>query len=82
MKTYKKLTELNPPKHPSCGTITCYYGESPWVDNKPYGFIEVADCMGKIRLHMAKRDKKKDLIYKAKKLRDALNDYIDYLEKI
>ena len=80
-KTYKKLTELNPKNHPSTGQIICYTGRGPWNPNDEFNFVEMSACEHKIRLHKIELDTDKDWIAKLKRLRDALNHYIDFLEK-
>lgn len=80
-KSYKKTTELNSNKSPSTGSVTAFCGKSPWPKAiKEYMFLEIADCHSKARLHISQIDKKEDFIKKMKKLRNAIDDYIMFLE--
>lgn len=81
IKQFKAHTELNPPTSPSTGSITCYHGESAWKGWKdPYMFMDIADCNGKVRLHLTQKETKKDFIKKVRKLRNALDEYLEFLE--
>lgn len=81
MPTYKKTTELNDSNKPSTGMVTAYAGKSPWPKAiKEYYFLEVSDCHSKVRLHNSQIDTKKDFIKKLRKLRNAIDKFIDYLE--
>ncbi len=81
MKQFKQVTELNKGSHPSTGQITCYAGKSPWHTRDDLYYVEVQDCHHKVRLHRCDIDSKKDFIKKLKKMRDALNSFIAFLEK-
>ncbi len=80
MKTYKQLTELNRRGHPSTGQIICYAGYGPWNAADDNKFIEISSCDQKIRLHKVGVDSDKQWIAKMKKLRDAVDKYIQFLE--
>lgn len=78
---YCKRTWLNPSDSPSTGSIVCYAGDLEWRDGvDPSYFVEVADCHGKVRVHMSCQDTKEDYIAKVRSMRDALTDYLTYLE--
>ena len=81
MEVYKQTKELNSKKSPSTGSCTAFYGKSPWKGFKsPYMFFEVSDCSSKVRLHNSQIDKPKDFLSKMKRLRNELDNFIDFLE--
>lgn len=69
---------LNPESSASTGSIAGYWGESPFetTSENPYVFLEIADCHGKVRLHMSDVDTKEDFIEKLTKLRDFVDSFI------
>lgn len=80
-RTYKVTTALNSKDSPSTGMVTAYSGRSPWPKEiKHYMYLEIQDCHSKIRLHNSQIDTMSDFIKKMRRLRDALNDYIEHLE--
>lgn len=82
-KKFKKTTELNGKNSPSTGSCTAFYGKSPWKEFKGnYMFFEVADCSSKVRLHNSQIDSKKDFIAKMKRLRNELDNFIDFLDDL
>ncbi len=81
MPTYKSVKPLNSKTSPSTGTSVAFYGKSPWKQMKgPYMFFEVSDCSSKVRLHNSQIDKPKDFLSKMKRLRNELDNFIDFLE--
>jgi len=83
MGKYNKRVFLNQENSSSTGSIVCFDGEikrSGDGRSRRYSFVEIADCQVKARLHRAYGDRAEDYIGKIKKMKNALSDYLDYLQ--
>jgi len=80
---YAKRLWLNKESSPSTGSVAAYRGEMMFGDNlkRQTAFLELADCHGKIRLHVSPMDTMEEFIVKMEKLRDFVDDFITYLDK-
>ena len=83
-KNFVRRVWLNPPDHPSSGSVVCFDGFPAWSQDEPktIAFLEVSDCHSKIRLHQSDLDTKAVFTEKVKKLRDTLNEFLAHLEKV
>ena len=81
MSNFKIEKFLNDSDSPSSASVVAYCGKAPWKRHKKdYLYFELADCNGKVRLHMSDLDTEKDFIRKLEKLGGALGDYINHLK--
>ena len=83
-KYYNKRTWLNPIESDSTGSVVAFDGEVTDLDTGkkyPQTFLEVADCRGKVRLHLTSDDTKEMFIEKMEKLRDEVELFINHLKK-
>ncbi len=72
---------LNGESSASTGSAVGYCGPSPFIgDDAFYTFLEVADCHGKIRLHKASTEDKKDFVAKLRSLSKLASDFANALE--
>ena len=76
---YNERTWLNSKDSSFTGSIVCFDGETK--QSYYTRFVEVSDCHSKIRLHQDLTGNYDDWVNKIKTMRDALNDYINYLEQ-
>jgi hypothetical protein len=82
MREYSNRQWLNPEGHPSTGSIVAYHGKAPWKNNKKQTkmtILEISDCHEKVRLHRGDTDSMEEFIWKMKKLRDVVDEFIDHL---
>ena len=83
---YKKITNLNQEESPNCAILCCYNGKEFYQENgrpheKVIRFVDLACDEAKARICEEMFDTPKDYLAKVIKMRDALNDYINHLEK-
>jgi hypothetical protein len=69
---------LNPKGSPSTGSVVTFDGVEQG-DEKTYSFLELADCRGKIRLHMADYDTKIEYAEKMELLAKTVQKFADHL---
>ena len=83
-KSYNKRTWLNKPSSPSTGSIVAFHGPAKYSRKEAdiWTWLEISDCTFKIRLHKTNDDTLKDFVNKLKKLRNAVDDFIKFLEKL
>lgn len=77
---YKSETWLNTQDSPSTGSIVCYDGDIEYTEGEsPCVFIEIADCHGKIRLHLSHTDEPTQFIDKIDKMINSLERFREHL---
>jgi len=72
---------LNAAPSPATGTIVAYDGPSNWDLAERHAFLEIADCHGKVRLHMSKGDSVQDFVKKMRILSEVTAQFAAYLEE-
>lgn len=79
---YTERQWLNKPGSHSTGSIAVFDGPHSWGERKDVwtSWIEVKDCYGGIRLHMAYDDSRDDFIDKVKTMRDVLDRFLTHLQ--
>lgn len=77
--TYADRQWLNPPGHASTGAVAAYHGPSPWSPAERMTYLEIADCHGKIRLHLAATDTLDDFADKMDVLAAAASRFAEHL---
>ena len=83
MIQYNKRTWLNPDGNPSTASVVSFVGKTKWRDDLPpfdNYYLEIADCNTKIRLHKTAEETKEEWVAKLRKLRNHLDEYLQYLE--
>ena len=79
---YVRRLWLNDETSASTGSVCAYSGQAHWTkDEYKTSFLEVSDCHSKIRLHLAPHDTDQQFIDKMIKLRNFIDDFINYLQK-
>ena len=84
---YKKITNLQTnPNSPNCAILCCYNGKEFYQENgrpreKVIRFVDLACDEAKARICEEQFDTPKDYLGKVKIMRDALNEYIEHLER-
>lgn len=82
MKTFNLRKWLNDKSTSSTGSVVAYSGPSPWKNVKGRTtFLEVADCHEAVRLHQCDKETTQQFIRKMKRLRNAVDKFISFLEK-
>ena len=78
---YNRREWLNDEKSASTGNVVAFDGIIHW-DGRPIRrtFLQVSDCNNSIRLHVTEDDTEQDFINKMIKLRDVIDDFIQYLK--
>ncbi|MFW6219330.1 MAG: hypothetical protein ACOC33_00550 [bacterium] len=75
---------LTPENEPSTSTVVSWAGEVQWngrQDGKEnLFFVEISNCHEKARLHRTYEMTKADWINQIKKLRNHLDEYLNFLE--
>ena len=75
---------LTPENEPSTSTVVSWAGEVKWSSSQDSKedlyFIEVANCHEKARLHKTYEMTVDEWKRQVKKLRDHLNEYLQFLE--
>ena len=80
---YNRRIWLNKEDSPSTGNLVCFDGMTTWRGEEIRNtFLQVSDCSWSIRLHKIEDDSTEDFIDKLKLLRDEVDNFISYLEKI
>lgn len=78
---YVRRLWLNDETSPSTGSVCAYNGQAHWTkDDLKTSFLEVADCHCKVRLHKTEIDTNQQFIDKMIKLRNFIDDFINYLQ--
>jgi len=84
MKNYSVREWLNGEGSSSTGSVVAFKGEANWgfkdVPAKT-SFLEIADCTNKVRLHQSRYDTNVKFLFKMKKLKNVLDDFITHLEE-
>ena len=81
---YNKRTWLNAADDSSTGSIVIFDGVPNWSkEGERTAFVELSDCHCKVRIHKGRFEEDADRAFRRKviKLRDELNEYLDYLDK-
>lgn len=84
MTTYCKKEFLTKGNEPSTSTVVSFSGLIQWGKNeKPehVSFLEISSCHEKARLHRTYEMTADDWILQVEKLRDHINDYLDFLSE-
>lgn len=82
MTGYSQREWLNKEGSPSTGNVVAFDGFIKWEDKQiRRTFLQVSDCYQSIRLHMTEDDTTQDFISKMEKLRNVIDDFIDYLKE-
>lgn len=72
---------LNDINSPQTGNIVAYDGDLEFNDGLHHStFLSISDCHSTIRLHKSEYDTEGEFIKKMKKLRGAIDNFIEYLE--
>ena len=81
-KTTKPLVDLTK-QNSSTASITCYYGDATYLNrgSENIGFVEIADCRGKIEIHKQSKESFADYYDKLKTLQKELEAYIKWLDE-
>lgn len=82
MTTYCKKEFLTKENEPSTSTVVSFSGLIQWGKNdkpEPLSFLEISSCHEKARLHRTYEMTPGDWILQVEKLRDHINDYLDFL---
>ena len=81
-KTTRPLVDLTK-QNSSTASITCYYGDVTYVrrGSETTGFVEIADCRGKVEIHQQHKEVFADYYDKLKTLQAELDAYIKWLDK-
>lgn len=78
---YSKRMWLNREDSPSTGSVAAYRGSMPvGSGTRRTAFLEVADCHGKVRLHVTPMDTMNDFISKMEALRDFIDQFVTFLK--
>ena len=83
-KTYCKKEFLTKENEPSTSTVVSFSGLIQWGRNdkpEPLSFLEISSCHEKARLHRTYEMTAGDWILQVEKLRDHINDYLDFLSE-
>ena len=81
--TYCKKEFLTDSPEPSTSTIVSFYGDIKWSKDESGGnvsFLEISSCHERARLHRTYDMTEQDWIKQVKKLRDHINEYLEFLE--
>ena len=82
MKYHKRLW-LNAKHSFSSGSVVAFHGRVDFGGQRgksTESFLEIADCHGKVRLHRASYDSKRDFARKLRKLAAVAIEFADALE--
>lgn len=66
-------------------SVVAFFGPSPWNEeeaNRKVMFLEISDCHGKIKLHKGEKETIKHFITKLEKLRNEIDKFISFLNKL
>ena len=81
---YNKRVWLNDRRSFSSGSVIAFHGPVDFGGQRGVStesYIEIADCHGKVRLHRANYDSRKDFVRKLRKLAAVASQFADALEK-
>lgn len=81
--TYCKKEFLTDSPEPSTSTVVSFYGDIKWSKDEAGGnvsFLEISSCHERARLHRTYDMTEKDWISQIRKLRDHINEYLEFLE--
>ena len=81
--TYCKKEFLTDSPEPSTSTVVSFYGDIKWSKDESGGnvsFLEISSCHERARLHRTYDMTEQDWIKQVKKLRDHINEYLEFLE--
>ena len=81
--TYCKKEFLTDPPEPSTSTVVSFYGDIKWSKDEAGGnvsFLEISSCHERARLHRTYDMSEQDWIDQVKRLRDHINEYLEFLE--
>lgn len=84
-KTYCKKEFLTDSPEPSSSSVVSFYGEIKWGKDTEGGnvsFLEISSCHEKARLHKTFEMSDEDWLNQVRKLRNHINEYINFLEKV
>ena len=82
MTSYCKKEFLTKENEPSTSTVVSFSGLIQWGKNdkpEPLSFLEISSCHEKARLHRTYEMTADDWILQVEKLRDHINDYLEFL---
>ena len=82
-KTYCKKEFLTDSPEPSTSTVVSFYGNIKWSKDEAGGnvsFLEISSCHERARLHKTYEMTEQDWITQVKRLRDHINEYLEFLE--
>lgn len=72
---------LNGIDSPQIGNVVAYDGDLEFNDGSHHSiFLSISDCHSTIRLHKSEYDTEEEFIKKLKRLRGAIDDFIEHLE--
>ena len=81
--TYCKKEFLTDSPEPSISTVVSFYGDIKWSKDESGGnvsFLEISSCHERARLHRTHEMTEQDWIDQVKRLRDHINEYLEFLE--
>ena len=81
--TYCKKEFLTDSPEPSTSTVVSFYGDIKWSKDESGGnvsFLEISSCHERARLHRTHEMTEQDWIDQVKRLRDHINEYLEFLE--
>lgn len=81
MKWCKKEFLTDSPE-PSTSSVVSFCGEMQWGKSdkpEPLSFLEISDCHEKVRLHRTYEMTIAEWTAQVKRLRDHINEYLDFL---
>ena len=84
-QTYCKKEFLTKEPEPSTSTVVSFYGDIKWskdVEGGNISFLEISSCHERARLHRTFEMTHEEWLKQVCKLRDHINDYISFLEKV
>ena len=83
--TYCKKEFLTDSPEPSTSTVVSFYGDIKWSKDESGGnvsFLEISSCNSKIRLHRKNEQTFQEWVAELCRLRDHINDYLNFFEEI
>lgn len=81
---YCKKEFLTDSPEPSTSTVVSFCGDVKWSKNVEVGnvsFLEISNCHERARLHRTYEMSEQEWINQIKRLRDHINEYLEFLEK-
>ena len=81
--TYCKKEFLTDSPEPSTSTVVSFCGDIKWSKDEnggPVSFLEISSCHERARLHRTHEMTEQDWIDQVKRLRDHINEYLEFLE--